>query len=71
MSIGFGLEKRRKEFFLKFFSKSFFNKTFVANIFLQHTSASLTIKENADPDVRKDMEYISNKIAPEVRPEIY
>ena len=43
----------------------------MANIFLQHTSASLTINENADPDVRKDMEYISNKIAPEVRPEIY
>ena len=28
----------------------------IAHVFIQHTSASLTINENADPDVRADME---------------
>lgn len=28
----------------------------IAHLFLQHTSASLTINENADPSVREDME---------------
>jgi secondary thiamine-phosphate synthase enzyme len=28
----------------------------LCNLFIQHTSASLTINENADPDVRRDME---------------
>jgi len=35
------------------------------NIFLQHTSASLTINENADPTVRQDMETHFNKLVPE------
>ena len=35
------------------------------HIFIQHTSASLTINENVDPDVRVDMESHFNKIAPE------
>ena len=35
------------------------------NLFLQHTSASLTINENADPDVRRDLEIAVNHIAPE------
>ncbi|KAL1235250.1 UPF0047 protein YjbQ [Trichinella spiralis] len=35
------------------------------NIFLQHTSASITVNENYDPDVRKDMEMMLNNIAPE------
>src|SRR5262245_8199319 len=35
------------------------------HIFLQHTSASLTINENADPDVRHDLESALNSIAPE------
>lgn len=34
-------------------------------LFIQHTSASLTINENADPDVRIDMETYFNHIAPE------
>lgn len=34
------------------------------NLFIQHTSASLTINENADPDVRRDMEVALNKIVP-------
>ncbi|KAJ3095423.1 hypothetical protein HDU96_001183, partial [Phlyctochytrium bullatum] len=40
-------------------------KVGLANIFLQHTSASLTLNENADPDVRVDMETALNRIAPE------
>lgn len=39
-------------------------KTGVANIFIQHTSASLTINENVSPDVRRDMEKHFNKIVP-------
>ena len=35
------------------------------HLFIQHTSASLTINENADPDVREDMETFFNHIAPE------
>ena len=34
----------------------------LANLFVQHTSASLTINENADPDVRRDMEVALNKV---------
>ncbi|MBU1101383.1 MAG: secondary thiamine-phosphate synthase enzyme YjbQ [Bacteroidetes bacterium] len=40
----------------------------LAHIFIQHTSASLTLNENADPDVRVDMESHFNKIAPEHAP---
>ena len=36
----------------------------MCNLFIQHTSASLTINENADSDVRRDMEVALNKIAP-------
>lgn len=36
----------------------------LCNLFVQHTSASLTINENADPDVRRDMEAALNKIVP-------
>lgn len=36
----------------------------MANLFIQHTSASLTVNENADPDVRRDMEVALNKIVP-------
>jgi len=33
------------------------------NLFLQHTSASLTINENCDPSVREDMEnYLSDSV---------
>ena len=35
------------------------------NIFIQHTSASLSINENADSDVRHDMETIFNRLVPE------
>jgi len=36
-------------------------KTGMCQVFIQHTSASLTINENADPTVRKDFEYFFNK----------
>jgi len=35
------------------------------NVFIQHTSASLTINENADPDVRIDFETAMNHVVPE------
>jgi secondary thiamine-phosphate synthase enzyme len=35
------------------------------HLFIQHTSASLTLNENADPDVRTDMETYLNSIVPE------
>ncbi len=37
-------------------------------LFIQHTSAGLTISENADPDVRADFESIFNKLVPENLP---
>lgn len=40
-------------------------KTGLINIFIKHTSASLTINENADPDVRHDLDTHLNKIIPE------
>lgn len=43
-------------------------KTGIAHIFIQHTSASLTLNENADPDVRVDMESHFNKLAPDNAP---
>ena len=36
------------------------------NLFIKHTSAALSINENADPDVRKDMNYILNRLVPDV-----
>ncbi|MGB0943606.1 MAG: secondary thiamine-phosphate synthase enzyme YjbQ [Marinomonas sp.] len=38
------------------------------NLFIKHTSASLTINENADPSVRRDMESHFNVLAPENAP---
>jgi len=40
----------------------------LAHFFIQHTSASLTINENADPDVRRDMESHFNHFVPENQP---
>jgi len=37
----------------------------ILHVFIQHTSASLSINENADPDVRVDLESAINSIAPE------
>lgn len=35
------------------------------NLFLQHTSAGLTLNENCDPDVREDLTAAFDRIAPE------
>lgn len=40
----------------------------MANIFICHTSASLTLNENADPDVRVDFESHFNEFVPENAP---
>ena len=40
----------------------------LAHFFLQHTSASLSLNENADPAVRRDMESYFNRLAPENAP---
>jgi secondary thiamine-phosphate synthase enzyme len=40
-------------------------QTGIAHIFVQHTSCSLTITENADPDVRRDLETILSRLAPD------
>ncbi|KAL9144242.1 hypothetical protein ABFS82_14G284500 [Erythranthe guttata] len=39
----------------------------LAHFFLQHTSASLTVNENYDTDVRADTETFLNKVVPEGR----
>lgn len=38
------------------------------HLFIQHTSAALSINENADPDVRTDMESIFNRLVKEREP---
>ncbi len=43
-------------------------KAGVVQVFIQHTSASLTINENADPTVRGDFERFFNKTVPENAP---
>jgi secondary thiamine-phosphate synthase enzyme len=43
-------------------------KTGIMQVFIQHTSASLTINENADPTVRRDFETYFNKTVPENDP---
>ena len=37
----------------------------ILHLFIRHTSAGLTLNENADPDVRVDMETAINHICPE------
>ncbi|WP_187262268.1 secondary thiamine-phosphate synthase enzyme YjbQ [Pontibacter beigongshangensis] len=43
-------------------------KVGLAHIFIKHTSASLTINEDADPTVRQDFESHFNKMVPENAP---
>jgi secondary thiamine-phosphate synthase enzyme len=40
----------------------------LATLFIQHTSASLTIQENADPSARRDLERWLARLAPEGDP---
>lgn len=43
-------------------------KAGLLNLFVKHTSCALSINENADPDVRSDMEKIMNHIVRENEP---
>ena len=43
-------------------------KVGLLNLFVQHTSCALSVNENADPDVRSDMEKIMNHIVKENEP---
>jgi secondary thiamine-phosphate synthase enzyme len=43
-------------------------KTGIFQVFIQHTSASILVNENADPTVRKDFETFFNKTVPENDP---
>lgn len=40
----------------------------LATLFVQHTSASLTVQENADPDVVRDLQDFFSRLAPENDP---
>jgi len=40
----------------------------LATLHLQHTSASLLIQENADPEVRRDLERFFSRLAPDGEP---
>ncbi len=40
-------------------------RTGLLHLFLKHTSASLSITENADPDVLADLDRVLDKLAPE------
>lgn len=43
-------------------------QTGIVHVFVQHTSCSLTITENADPDVRRDLDTILSRLAPDGDP---
>ncbi len=43
-------------------------KTGLLHLFIQHTSASISLNENADPTVRTDLEAFINKLVPEHTP---
>ncbi|MGJ9416543.1 secondary thiamine-phosphate synthase enzyme YjbQ [Massilia sp. CMS3.1] len=40
----------------------------LVQVFVQHTSCSLTITENADPDVRRDLDTVLDRLAPDGDP---
>ena len=40
----------------------------LAHVFVRHTSCSLTINENADPDVQRDLETLARRWAPDGDP---
>ncbi|MGE0711812.1 MAG: secondary thiamine-phosphate synthase enzyme YjbQ [Planctomycetota bacterium] len=43
-------------------------ETGLCHVFVQHTSASLLIQENADPSARRDLEEFFRRVAPEREP---
>lgn len=65
------LRPRRKGFHLvteEIASQLHLPQTGLLNLFVKHTSCGLCINENADPDVRHDMEGIFNGLVPERQP---
>lgn len=42
-----------------------YKETGLLNVFVKHTSAGITLNENADPSVRSDFETVMNKMVPE------
>ena len=40
----------------------------MCNVFIRHTSASLVVNENADPDVQRDLENYLDRLVPEGDP---
>ena len=40
-------------------------RTGLLTVWVKHTSASLTVQENADPDVRRDLEDFFSRVAPQ------
>jgi secondary thiamine-phosphate synthase enzyme len=46
-------------------------QTALCTVFIQHTSASLVIQENADPNVLRDLGEWMSELAPESRPWIH
>ena len=40
----------------------------LCTVFVQHTSASLVVQENADPDVQRDLQAFFRRLAPEGDP---
>ena len=43
-------------------------KTGLCNVFIRHTSASLIVCENADPDVMRDLEHFLHRLVPDGDP---
>ena len=43
-------------------------ETGLLNVFVKHTSCGLTINENADPEVRTDLDNILDHLVPELQP---
>ena len=43
-------------------------RTGIVTVFVRHTSASLVIMENADPDARRDLEMFFDQLVPENTP---
>lgn len=43
-------------------------RTGLAHVFVQHTSCALVVTENADPDVRRDLETLLSRAAPDGDP---
>ena len=43
----------------------------IVHVYIQHTSASLTVNEAADPDVARDLDGVLDRVAPEDGPYVH